>query len=437
MKKSKLNRILSSRLAIRKEDADVVASTTVEFFDENGRGTGGKKPDGELAMVNNITMREDGIAVIHVDGALSYRSNWLAYFFDEDTYNSIEAAFDECLADESVKGIVFDINSPGGEVSGCADLADKIFNARGSKPYGIVARTGGMMCSAAYWLGSSCEKVYTASNGTLGSIGVLCAFTNFSKSLVETTVVVSDLSPNKAPDPSDPEGLKLIKDELNSLAEVFIDAVARNRGTTAEDVKQNFGQGGVFIGDKAVAANLADGVMSLDDVCEEMKQGTKTNGGAAMATTVKTPKAEKPEEMDVEALKAQAVADYKNRVASIEGVFEGLEISAEDKAGFIDGDKTVAEATEFALAKAKEKLAAQAEDLKKVSAERDEFKAKAEKAEKDAVAGLSAEQQALIKVGLEQQAAAQNNVPAGTPEAEAEKNKILAAFKKGAESYNG
>ena len=421
MKKSKLNRILSSRLAIRKEDADVVASTTVEFFDENGRWTGGKKPDGELAMVNNITMREDGIAVIHVDGALSYRSNWLAYFFDEDTY----------------KGIVFDINSPGGEVSGCADLADKIFNARGSKPYGIVARTGGMMCSAAYWLGSSCEKVYTASNGTLGSIGVLCAFTNFSKSLVETTVVVSDLSPNKAPDPSDPEGLKLIKDELNSLAEVFIDAVARNRGTTAEDVKQNFGQGGVFIGDKAVAANLADGVMSLDDVCEEMKQGTKTNGGAAMATTVKTPKAEKPEEMDVEALKAQAVADYKNRVASIEGVFEGLEISAEDKAGFIDGDKTVAEATEFALAKAKEKLAAQAEDLKKVSAERDEFKAKAEKAEKDAVAGLSAEQQALIKAGLEKQAEAQNNVPAGTPEAEAEKNKILAAFKKGAESYNG
>ena len=28
-------------------------------------------------------------------------------------------------------------------------------------------------------------------------------------------------------------------------------------------------------------------------------------------------------------------------------------------------------------------------------------------------------------------------LPAGTPEAEAEKNKILAAFKKGAESYNG
>ena len=420
------NKILSARLAIRKEDADIIASSDFKpLFDERGNYKGVWKDDGEPNQVNNITRREDGIAVIHVDGALSFRSDLFTAWFGEDTYNSIEAAFDECLADESVKGIVFDINSPGGEVNGCADLADKIFNARGSKPYGIVARTGGMMCSAAYWLGSSCEKIFTASNGTLGSIGVLCAFTKIKESILETQVVVSDLSPNKAPAPDDPEGLRLIKEELNSLAEVFISAVARNRGTTAEDVKQNFGQGGVFIGDKAVAANLADGVMSLDDVCEEMKkQGIQSNGGAFMATTVKSPKAEKPEEMDVEALKAQAVADYKNRVASIEGVFEGLEISAEDKAQFIDGDKTVAEATEFALAKAKEKLAAQAEDLKKVSAERDEFKAKAEKAEKDAAAGLSAEQQGLIKAGLEKQAAAQNGVSAGGEPGSA-KDKIL------------
>lgn len=405
MKKGMLNRILSARLAIRKEDADVMASNTVTFWDEKGNWTGGKKEDGEFDMVNNVTRREDGIAVIHVDGALSYRSNWLAYFFDEDTYNSIEAAFDECLADDSVKGILFDINSPGGEVSGCADLADKIFNARGSKPYGIVARTGGMMCSAAYWLGSSCEKVFTASNGTLGSIGVLCAFTNFKKSIVETTVVVSDLSPNKVPDPNDPEGLKLIKEELNSLAEVFIGAVARNRGTTVEDVKQNFGQGGVFIGDKAVAAKLADGVMSLDDVCEQMKRQGISNGGAVMATNVKGAEgAEKPEAVDVEAVKAKAIADYKARVASIEDVFAGLDVTGEEKASFVDGDKTVAEATAFALAKAKDKIKAQAEELTKVRAELDEVK-KTPSASDEKTRAIEA---------LEKSNAAQNSVHGGS-----------------------
>lgn len=414
MKKGMLNRILSARLAIRKEDADVVASNTLKVFDDEGHWKGATKSDGELDVVNNITRREDGIAIIHVDGALSYRSNWLSYYFDEDTYNSIEAAFDECLADESVKGIVFDINSPGGEVNGCADLADKIFNARGSKPYGIVARTGGMMCSAAYWLGSSCEKVYTASNGTLGSIGVLCAFTNFSKSIVETTVVVSDLSPNKAPSPDDPKGLQLIKEELNSLAEVFINAVARNRGTTAEDVKQNYGQGGVFIGDKAVAANLADGVMSLDDVCEEMKRQGISNGGAVMATNVKGAEgAAKPEGVNMEAVKAQAVADYKARVASIEDVFAGLDITGEEKAGFVDGDKTVAEATAFALAKAKEKIKTQAEDLVKVRAELDEAKKKPSEA---------SERERAIDA-LEKSNAAQNSVQGGSDASAADETK--------------
>lgn len=392
MKKSMLNRILSARLAIRKEDAELLASSDFKpLFDDNGNYEGVWKADGEPNQVNNITYREDGIAVIHVDGALSFRSDFFTAWLGWDTYNSIEAAFEECLENDSVNGIIFDINSPGGEVNGVADLADKIFNARGSKPYGIVARTGGMMCSAAYWIGSSCEKIYTASNGTLGSIGTLCAFTNFKDSVLETTVVVSDLSPNKAPTPDDPKGLQLIKEELNSLTEVFIDAVARNRGTTAEDVKQNYGQGGVFIGDNAVAAKLADGVMSLDDVCNEMKKQGISNGGAVMATNVKGAEgAAKPEAVDMEAVKAQAVADYKARVASIEDVFAGLDITGEEKAGFVDCDKTVAEATTFALAKAKEKIKAQAEDLVNVKAELDEAKKKpAEASEKErAIAAL-------------------------------------------------
>lgn len=415
MKKGMLNRILSARLAIRKEDAELLASSDFKpLFDDNGNYEGVWKADGEPNQVNNITYREDGIAVIHVDGALSFRSDFFTAWLGCDTYNSIEAAFEECLENDSVKGIIFDINSPGGEVNGVADLADKIFNARGSKPYGIVARTGGMMCSAAYLIGSSCEKIYTASNGTLGSIGTLCAFTNFKDSVLETTVVVSDLSPNKAPTPDDPKGLQLIKEELNSLTEVFIDAVARNRGTTAEDVKQNYGQGGVFIGDKAVAANLADGVMSLDDVCEEMKRQGISNGGAVMATNVKGAEgAAKPEAVDMEAVKAQAVADYKARVASIEDVFAGLDITGEEKAGFVDGDKTVAEATTFALAKAKEKIKTQAEDLVKVRAELDEAKKKPSEA---------SERERAIDA-LEKSNAAQNSVQGGSDASAADETK--------------
>lgn len=409
-----VNKILSSRLAIRKEDADVLASTDFSYrFDKERDKWSLKDENNESSQENDIVMKDD-IAVIKVDGALSYRSGLESIWWDEDTYESIERAFKKCLADDNIKGIVFDINSPGGEVNGCADLADKIFNARGSKPYGIVARTGGMMCSAAYWLGSSCEKVYTASNGTLGSIGALCAFTKIKESILETTVITSDLSPDKNPDPNDPEGLALIKKELNDLAEVFIQNVARNRGTTAEDVKMNFGKGGVFVGENAVAAKLADGVMSLDELCEKMKQGASYNGGAYMATNVKGAEA-KSETADMEAVKAQAVAEYKQRVASINGVFEGLDVSAEEKNGFVEDEtKSVADATAFALAKAKEKIKAQSEELAKARSELETAK--------EGNAGADDEKARALKA-LEASAAAQNSVHAGSDEVKDESKK--------------
>ena len=427
-----LSKFIGTKWAMRSEDASILASNRLKFSKTDDGRYNALNEKGELNLVNNYSVNADGIAIIKVDGSLCYRGDDEAYWLGMDSYNSIEAAFDECLADDSIKGIIFDINSPGGEVNGCADLGNKIFEARGSKPYGIVARTGGMMCSAAYWLGSSCEKVYCADNGTLGSIGVLCSFSKWSEDLVKTQVIVSDLSPDKAPTPDTPEGLALVKKELNDLASVFINTVARNRGTTAEDVLNNYGKGGVFIGEDAVKAGLADGVISLDALCDMMTKGSNYNGGAVMATTVKKAEANQAEGVDLEAVKAQAIADYKARVASVEAVFAGVNISAEDKKNFMEDDsKTVADATAFVLSKAKEQIAAQAEEIRKVSAERDEYKAKAEAAPA-ADANLSEAQKLAIQKGLEAEASAANGVQGGAQASEESESKAIhAAFARG------
>lgn len=405
-----LAKFIGTKWAMRSEDASILASSRLRFTEDEDGWFHFRKESGELDIVNAVEHRDDGIAVIKIDGSLMYRGED-AFWWGCDSYDSIQAAFDECLADDNVKGIVFDINSPGGEVNGCADLGKRIYEARGKKPYGIVARTGGMMCSAAYWLGSSCEKVYCADNGTLGSIGVLCCFSKWSEDLVKTQVVVSDLSPDKAATPDTPEGLALVKKELNDLASVFIETVARNRGTTYQDVLNNYGKGAVFIGADAVKAGLADGVISLDALCENMTKGSNYNGGAVMATTVKKTEAGSAE-VDLEAVKAQAIADYKARVASFEAAFAGVEISAEDKKNFMeDESKTVADANAFALSKAKEQIVSQAKELKKVSAERDEFKAKAE-----TVPSAASEKDRAISA-LEKSASAANSV---TPDGEKE-----------------
>lgn len=417
----KISAFLATRLAMRKDEAEKLASVNFDWdFKENG----------EPECPNSYDIREDGIAVIHVDGALSYRTDLWTAWFGMDTYNSIEAAFDECLGNPKVKGIVFDINSPGGEVSGCADLAEKIYKARGSKEFGIVARTGGLMCSAAYWLGSACEKVYAASNGTLGSIGVLCAYNKSDDECVN--VIVSDLSPNKAPTPDNDEGLKLIKQELNDLAEVFIKAVAEHRHTTEGDVRENFGKGGVFIGQKAVDANLADGVLSLDEVFEQMKNGE----------TVMT-----------EEQKSEVLAEYKKSISAVKALFDECGIQ-EDAMAFVDSGKTLADAKDYAFDKLKAEKKTLAEESQKSLAEKDEKikaledekksmaeeleKAKAELAKAPAPdANLTGSQKLAVQKGLEAEAAAQNSVQGGhSATASADKKAIDDAWSRGAQQFH-
>lgn len=421
MNKKNLKLALASRWAIRQEEAiDLASSDFGEAF---------FKEDGEVDHKNLVTMREDGIAVLHVDGSLSYRSNFWTAAFGMDTYNSIEAAFDECMNDASVTGILLDINSPGGEVSGCSDLANKIFESRGKKPFGIAARTGGLMCSAAYWLGSSAEAIFTADNGTLGSIGVLCAYNKSGKNL---NVVVSDLSPNKAATPDSEEGLALVKKELNDLAEVFISAVAKNRGTTFEDVLSNYGKGGVFIGQKAVDAGLADGVASLDEVCEMMKSKKilkTTNQGATMAAEEIKEEvvAEEVQTPSAEEIAKNAVAEYKKSIADVKALFGECGL-AEDATAFVDSGKTLADAKEFAFNAMKESITKKDEEIASL---------KAELAAKPAAdANLSEEQKKAIAKGIEAEASQANNVQGGaSADVDVYKQKIKAAFKQGANSY--
>lgn len=345
------SKLVHSRWAIRKDEADLLASSSV-----NGDL---RRPDGEFNVESNITMR-DGIAIIHVDGALTYRSDFWAAILGGDTYNSIEAAFDRCMADPLVNGIIFDIDSPGGEVSGVSDLAEKIYNARGKKPNGIVSRTGGLMCSAAYWIGCACERVYSADNGILGSIGVLCTFMKESDSGLQT--VVSDLSPAKAPNPEDPVGMGQIKKELNDLAAVFVGAVAKQRGVDFDRVLNGFGKGGVFVGKSAVDAGLADGVKSLDAIVSEMSSKQQTSGG--FMTEDKKPAAvEEANTVSAEERKAAILAEERSRVKAISEIFAGLDIGAEDSEKFIAEGKSVTEAKNFAFEKIRRMLAAAKTEL--------------------------------------------------------------------------
>lgn len=110
----------------------------------------------------------DGIATIPICGVLLKSESLLTRAFGIVTYESIRAQIMDCLANPGVKGILLDVDSPGGESAGCANLADFIYQAR-YKP--IFACSNDAMFSAAYWIGSSAERLFVTRDGGCGSIG--------------------------------------------------------------------------------------------------------------------------------------------------------------------------------------------------------------------------------------------------------------------------
>lgn len=87
------------------------------------------------------------IAVLPLYGVIAQRMNLMSEFSGGTSAEKFGQMFDDAVKNPDVSAIVIDVDSPGGTVSGTPELAQKIFDARGTKP--ITAVVNSLMASAA------------------------------------------------------------------------------------------------------------------------------------------------------------------------------------------------------------------------------------------------------------------------------------------------
>lgn len=216
---------------------------------------------------------ESNIAVIQAVGSLSKRSLGLDALSGLTSYDSLQDQLNAALADRMVKGIVLDVDSPGGEASGVFDLADLIRAGRSIKPIYAVANDRAL--SAAYALACSASKVFVSRTAAVGSIGVIAMHVDQSardaaSGLRYTPVYAgarkADLSPHA---PISDAARSQLQAEVDRLYGLFVDTVATNRGLNAQAVRAS--EAGVFFGESAVQAGLADAVGTLQEAIQAMR----------------------------------------------------------------------------------------------------------------------------------------------------------------------
>ena len=267
-------RLFNTPLAITRKKAEVIVAVLRERFDI-----------GQLFSLNGAfdlqaVEAEDyadaparpyevaaGVAIIPIEGTLVHKLGAMHPLSGMTGYDGIRANLQLALDDAGVRGIVLDIDSPGGEVCGCFDLADMIHDIRGQKPIWSILSENAY--SAAYAIASATDRIIVPRTGGTGSVGVIYLHTDYSKMLEDAGINVTliQYGARKAEtnevEPLSDEALKNIQADVDSMGELFVETVARNRKISAAKVRAT--EAATFLGAQGVRVGFADAVMAPDE----------------------------------------------------------------------------------------------------------------------------------------------------------------------------
>lgn len=248
----------------------------------------------------NATARKAGsVAVIPIVGVISHRVPMLSAVSGGGGTSSqqLSRQLRAALDDDSVKAIVLDVDSPGGAVVGTDELSAEIFEARGRKP--IIASVNGAAASAAYWIASAAEEVVASPTSQVGSIGVIATHVDQSKAdeiegVKRTFITAGRFKAEGNPhEPLSDEARETLQETVDAYYDMFVRAVARNRGVTPAAVKSDFGEGRMLRAELARKAGMVDRIETLSETLARLGVGGSPASG--VRTTSERAEDERPE----------------------------------------------------------------------------------------------------------------------------------------------
>ncbi|HFF9407536.1 TPA: S49 family peptidase [Escherichia coli] len=237
-------------------DADGMQLAVTDYM------AGGQRPAKSYQVKN-------GIAILPVSGTLVHKLGTLRPYSGMTGYDGLTARLQMAVNDPDVRGILLDIDSPGGQAAGAFDCADMIYRLREQKP--VWALCNDMACSAAMLLAAACTRQLVTQTAKIGSIGVMMAHTSYEKQLAQEGVDITLIySGQHKVDGNSiqalPEGVRAdFQRRIDEARQMFVDKVALYTGLSAEAVMKTEaavydGHAGIDIGLASQMVNAADAV---------------------------------------------------------------------------------------------------------------------------------------------------------------------------------
>ena len=227
------------------------------------------------------------------------------------SYTDIQADLTSLLGNPRVKGVLMDLDTPGGEAAGISELTQfmRYASVKTGKPIWGLANT--KACSGGYWLGAACDKLYAAPMSATGSIGVVTMHTDASKAIEQKGLVHTFIYAGAKKVDGNPlgpltEGVKAgIQQHVDQLYGQFVSAVAELRGLDEKSVRNT--EAGVFDPELARKLGLVDGTADLGQTLSLMAEHLSTRTTSVPGVTLETN--DMFTQADLDAAKASGIKD--------------------------------------------------------------------------------------------------------------------------------
>ena len=226
-----------------------------------------------------------GTAIIPIIGVMTKGESMFTMFGAGTSSLATRQAVRAAVADESVSSILLFVDSPGGEVAGIDELAEEVRAANREKPVFAFVEDEG--ASAAVWVASQAQQVFSNKMAAVGSIGVFAVVTDASQAMEEAGVKVHVISTGDfkggAFGAEVSEGkLAEVQRMVDAINVEFKGAVKKGRSMTAKAVDA-IADGRMFTAPEAQSLGLTDGVSTIEKVLGAMDKEVRARGRARRA----------------------------------------------------------------------------------------------------------------------------------------------------------
>jgi protease IV len=221
------------------------------------------------------------IAVLDVNGVIQ-DTNTAESFFQAAGYNhqGFMKRLEYIKEDDSVKGIILKVNSPGGGVVESAEIHDKLLEIQKETKKPVYVSMGSMAASGGYYISAGAKKIFASEETMTGSLGVIMQGINYEGLAEKYGVDFVTIKSGQYKDIMSPtrqmteEEVQILQKMIDNSYEGFVKVISEGRKMTTDQVKK-IADGRIYDGRQAKELNLIDGFGYLDDVIQQMKEQEK------------------------------------------------------------------------------------------------------------------------------------------------------------------